>query len=169
MTRTEEHRMTTFRHILIAGLTLGVVLLAQPTLLHAQTSGEEEQLTRANTPMIVSGLFTFGLAYSVSALVAATTDDEANDELYMPIVGPWRAIQERGDCPVAEADCAHETTVKIRLGVLGVFQAIGAATFLYGLVHERKVNRATVAGQEMDFVPVSMAGGGRGLAVTGSF
>lgn len=161
--------MTTFRHMLIAALTLGVVLLAHPTLSHAQAGGEEEELTRANTPMIVSGLVTFGLAYGVSALVAATTDSEPNDELYVPIVGPWRAIQERGDCPVAEADCAHETTTKIRLGVLGVFQAIGAATFLYGLVHERKVNRTTVAGQEMEFLPLSMPNGGRGLAVTGSF
>lgn len=168
--------MTFARRSLIAGLALGVVLVVSPTSTRAQTfdaafdtEEREVEVTWPNTPLVVSGLFTFGLSYGISAFVAAITDSAANDQLYVPVIGPWLDIYEREHCPLDEADCAQETTNKIRLGVLGAFQAIGAATFVYGLITQRKVNRATVAGKPIDIVPVMMDGGGKGFGVTGSF
>jgi hypothetical protein len=161
---------------LIAAL-LGAVLLALPAQALAQNQtvivppddDDTGDVSRTNTTPILSGALTFGLSYGAVVMVAATTDSSANDRLYVPLLGPWLAIADRPDCPVDEQSCDSETTKKLLLGVDGVLQAAGAITLVYGLMTPRTYTRTTVAGQQVEVVPVAMQGGGNGFGLTGSF
>lgn len=161
---------------LIAAL-LGTILLAIPAQALAQNQtviippddDDTGEVTRTNTAPILTGAVTFGLSYGAAVMVAATTDSDANDRLYVPLLGPWLAMADRPDCPVEDESCDSETTKKILLGVDGVFQAAGAISLVYGLLTPRRYTRTTVAGREVEFVPVSMQGGGKGFGLTGTF
>jgi hypothetical protein len=124
---------------------------------------------RANVTPIVGGVVLFGVSYGAAVIVAASTDSDANDRLYVPLLGPWLAMGDRGDCPVQDAACDSETSKKILLGVDGVLQATGAIVLVYGLLSPRSYTKTTVAGRDVDIVPVAMQGGGRGFGLTGSF
>ncbi|HUH04827.1 MAG TPA: hypothetical protein VML75_22675 [Kofleriaceae bacterium] len=155
---------------------LGVVLLALPAQALAQQQtviippdDDSSRVSSTNTTPILTGALTFGLSYGAAVMVAATTDSSANDRLYVPLIGPWLAIADRPECPVDEQSCDSETTKKVLLGVDGVFQAVGAITLVYGLLTPRSYTRTTVAGQQVEVVPVAMQGGGNGFGLTGSF
>jgi hypothetical protein len=159
-------------------LVLGAALMAVPSLANAQTvvvpvetapPQHDDTYTTVNMTPVLSGALTFGVSYGIAVMIAATTDSDANDRLYVPIVGPWLAISDREDCPIESSSCDSETTKKILLGVDGVFQAVGAVTVVYGLLTPRRLTRTQVAGQDVEFVPVAMQGGGRGFGLTGAF
>jgi hypothetical protein len=160
--------------MLSAGL-LATALLALPAQAQVQITEVEPAdhpsvvHTHANTPAVVSGAVTFGVAYGAAVIVAATTDRDANKHLYIPLVGPWLAISNRADCPGEQDGCSTETGKKILLGVDGVFQAAGAVVLAYGLLTPRSYTRSSVGGQPVEIVPVAMQGGGRGLGFTGTF
>jgi hypothetical protein len=163
---------------LIAGL-FGASLLALSPQAHAQTTvvvppsdssdGSSVVYTRANTPAVVSGALMFGVAYGAVVIVAATTDRDANNRLYVPLIGPWLAIKGRGDCPVDQEACDSETTKKILLGADGVFQAAGVITLAYGLLTTRSYRHGSASHQGVEIVPVAMQGGGRGFGLAGTF
>src|SRR5713101_1973136 len=80
-----------------------------------------------NSSMLGSGLFTFGVPYIASVVVASTSDHPGDNNLYIPVVGPWLDFANRGDCgAIAQRSCDHETANKVLLPVDGVFQGIGA-------------------------------------------
>lgn len=128
-------------------------------------------VVRRNTPMIVSGLVTFGLAYGISAGIAAGTDSDANDRLYVPLVGPWLSMADRPDCPVESESCDGETTKKVFLAVDGIVQGAGLLTFFYGLLNPLEGRQVDVAGAQVSKLrvnPVAVEAGG-GLALSGWF
>jgi len=141
-----------------------------PTPQQAAAS-ENESYTVANSSVITSGVVTFGISYGVAAIAAASSDRDSNKRMYVPLLGPWLAMADRGDCPVAESRCDHETRDKVLMAVDGVFQAAGVITAVYGVltpvtvVHSR--NSAKI---DAHVIPVSMGqGSSAGLGVVGTF
>jgi hypothetical protein len=127
---------------------------------------DQVMMTTTNTPVIVSRALTFGLAYGIAAMAAATSENSADERLYVPLLGPWLDLADRPNCAVSDSACDRETTKKILIGADGVFQAIGVTVVVYGILTPRH----HMAGDDsMRVVPVSMGNGARGLALTGSF
>ncbi|HEY8946826.1 MAG TPA: hypothetical protein VIM73_21435 [Polyangiaceae bacterium] len=74
-----------------------------------------------NRKLLGSGIWTLGLSYVPAVVVAVESDLPADDNLFIPVAGPWLDYGTR-DCP----ECNHETLNKVLLVTDGVFQGIGA-------------------------------------------
>jgi hypothetical protein len=84
-----------------------------------------------NRPLLITGLVLFGGTYGASAIVGAASNREADEKLFIPVVGPWLDLHER-DC---DADpCDRETMNKTLLIGSGALQGIGAVSMLLSLM-----------------------------------
>jgi len=87
--------------------------------------------TWPNRPMLVTGLVVFGATYGASVIVGAASNREADEKLYVPVVGPWLDLKDR-DCDVNP--CSHETLNKTLIIGSGALQGIGALSIVLSLV-----------------------------------
>jgi hypothetical protein len=87
-----------------------------------------------NAPVFATGALVFAGSYGASVVVAGSSDHPGADRLYVPVVGPWLALNDWGDCPIEEPRCDRNTTDKVLLVADGVFQAAGVVTMLSGLL-----------------------------------
>jgi hypothetical protein len=88
-----------------------------------------------NAPVFATGALVFAISYGASVITASTTDnDRGNHRLYVPVVGPWLALNDRGSCDITRISCDHETTAKVLLIADGVFQAAGIVGMLDGIL-----------------------------------
>lgn len=84
-----------------------------------------------NRPLLITGLVVFGGTYGASAIVGAASNREADEKLFIPVVGPWLDLKDR-DC---DADpCSHETLNKTLLIGSGALQGLGALSMVLSLV-----------------------------------
>ncbi len=124
-----------------------------------------------NTPMFTTGALVFAGAYGGSVIVAGTSDHTGDDRLYVPVLGPWLDLADRGSCPVAQHACDNETTAKVLLVADGVFQAAGLLAMVDGIfvpVHHRVTT--VEARREYKKIHVTPASyNGPGFAVMGHF
>jgi hypothetical protein len=135
-----------------------------------QAAAQGETTTVTNTSVITTGVLTFGVAYGIAAIAAAQSDDSADKRLYVPLLGPWLAMSDRGDCPVEEAKCDSQTTDKILLAVDGVFQAAGVVTAVYGVLSPVTVTHTTTTAQSLRVTPMHAGQGvSAGLGLGGVF
>jgi hypothetical protein len=88
-----------------------------------------------NTPLLVTGLVTFGASYGASVIAARVSDRESDDKLYYPVVGPWMALNDR-DC--AAESCSKKTLHTALLVGSGVVQGVGALSMVLSLMIPRK-------------------------------
>ncbi len=155
--------MNTFTRIAAVGLAGALTLT--PALSRADE--ETEAYTTTNTPAIATGLTIFGLSYGAAVVAAATSDNSADERMFVPVLGPWLTLADRPDCPVEQQECDSQTTQKILIGADGVLQAAGVITAVYGLLTPR-----TIVSQDDDddyvVVPVAI-GDGHGFAFKGKF
>lgn len=87
-----------------------------------------------NAPVFATGALVFAGSYGASAVVAGSSDHAGADRLYVPVVGPWLALNDWGDCPIEEPRCDENTTDKVLLVADGVFQAAGVVTMISGIL-----------------------------------
>lgn len=129
-----------------------------------------------NAPVFATGALVFAATYGASVITAATTNGErGNNRLYVPVVGPWLALNDRGSCDITRTACDHETTVKVLLIADGVFQAAGIVGMLDGLLQpssHREVLVETRLDRKTRIRPTmvsSASGSSPGVAVLGHF
>jgi hypothetical protein len=118
-----------------------------------------------NAPVFVSGAVIFGASYGAAAIASSASDHPGADRLWVPVVGPWLALNDWGSCPIDQPRCDSNTTDKVLLIADGVFQAAGIITMVDGLLspsHHRVVTRT--ADTKVHVTPT-----GSGLAVFGHF
>jgi hypothetical protein len=77
----------------------------------------------------MSGLIAAGVPYIGSVVVAASSRHAGDQDLWIPVVGPYVDVGNRGGCP-ANSDCGTETVNKALLVIDGVIQSIGALEIL---------------------------------------
>ena len=99
-----------------------------------QTPESYEVVDAWNAPVFATGAVVFAGTYGASAIVAATSDHVGANRLYVPIAGPWLALNDWGDCPVDQPRCDENTTDKVLLVADGVFQAAGVITMVTGIL-----------------------------------
>jgi hypothetical protein len=131
-----------------------------------QTPESYEVVDAWNAPVFATGALVFGASYAASAVVAATSDHPGADRLYVPVAGPWLALNDWGDCPIENPRCDENTTEKVLLVADGVFQAAGVITMVTGLLSPttHTVYRTTTADKSIKVRPTK-----NGFAVLGRF
>ena len=123
--------------------------------------------------MFTTGAIVFGAAYGASVIAAASSDsnnDRGNRRLYVPVVGPWLALNDRGSCDITRSSCDHETTAKVLLIADGVFQAAGIIGMLDGVFQpssHRVIARSAKLDTKVHVTPTVAQG--PGVAVFGRF
>ena len=129
-----------------------------------------------NAPVFATGALVFAATYGASVITAATTDnDRGNHRLYVPVVGPWLALNDRGSCDITRITCDHETTAKVLLIADGVFQAAGIVGMLDGILQPSSHREVLTTGKIDKKTRVrptmvsSASGSAPGLAVLGHF
>ena len=142
------------------------------------TPQTEEVYDYWNAPVFATGAVVFAASYGASVIVAANSSqdelDRGNNRLYVPIVGPWLALNDRGDCPIERESCDNETTAKVLLIADGVFQAAGVIGMLDGLLRPSThrvlvTNKIDTKTRVRPTVIGSVSGSAPGVSVRGYF
>jgi hypothetical protein len=106
-------------------------------------------------------------------VVAAANSNSFDNNLYIPLVGPWLDLRSRPGCSgPGEADCSgRENGSRALLVLSGVFQALGVMTAAVGLIVPEKRHTVITAKADKPSVHVTPAlvRNGYGLAAYGSF
>jgi hypothetical protein len=173
------------KHVIVAWAALAGSLLAvtAATSAHAETAApgaaapvvvEQTSYAPPNRLILAAGIAAFVGSYGTSVIIAAANDNSYDNNLYIPLLGPWLDLQNRPGCGgPGEAHCTgRENTERAGLVVSGVFQALGLMTVAVGLiVPEKRHTKTTIAKADALRLRVSPAlvQSGYGLAADGSF
>jgi len=87
-----------------------------------------------NSPMVITGGAMFVGSYGASIVTAAVSNHAGANRLYIPVAGPWLALDQWGGCPGGNASCDSNTADKVLLIADGVVQGISVITMLSGMV-----------------------------------
>ncbi len=142
-------------------LAVSVVASLFSSAATAQTDAPE---VRPNPHLLVTGLFTTGVAYTPAIVVAMTSPRPEDQYLYAPLAGPWLDLVNR--------DRDGDTDLNRTLLVLdGVVQAIGALEVVASFMFADKSNAATVETDAFTahFVPTRLGADGYGVSARGKF
>jgi hypothetical protein len=142
------------------------VVVVQPYQEQRPVMVETESSPRG--PLIASGLVSFGISYGAAVAVAATSNHQGDNRLYVPVLGPWLDLGDRGSCNINNSACDGETTSKVLLVVDGIFQGAGVLAVVGGILAPSP-SRTLVSDTRVHVVPVSYGSGAPGLAAFGRF
>lgn len=125
---------------IIAGV-LATLALAIPSSSYAQERdrpADEER--KPNRSMLITGSAIFLGTYAASATVGAFSDNKADNNLFIPVVGPWIDVAER-DCKLGQCSTSEDVAIAHLIGS-GAAQAAGIGIVIGSFfVHERKDGR----------------------------
>jgi len=135
---------------------------------------QQTTTTNYGTPLLVSGLVTFGISYGAAVVVAATSDRDADQKLFIPIAGPWIDLADRGDCDVGTSCSDNESTNKVLLVVDGVFQGAGALATVVGVLQpwgseSTSTTTTTASKTGIHVAPASLGRATPGIVAFGRF
>jgi hypothetical protein len=143
-----------------------------PTRYNTTEPAYQEVTDSYNAPMFTTGALVFAASYGTSVIVAAaSSNDRGHDRLYVPVLGPWLALNDRGSCDILKSSCDHETTAKVLLVADGVFQAAGIIGMLDGVLQpssHRVVTRSAKLDTKVRLRP-TIVQGNPGIKVFGRF
>lgn len=122
-----------------------------------------------NAPLFTGGVVLFGAAYGGAVIAASQSDNEHDDRLYVPLIGPWLDLADRGDCDVQNESCDDETTTKVLLVADGIFQAGGAALMVGSFLFPKTVHESAPITAMRHIKPVRVGTAGRGFAFSTTF
>jgi hypothetical protein len=176
-------------------LTLGTALvMALPTTGYAQTTTiitpvpvtapvTAEQHVLPNPPLLASGLTGLVVGYLPALGVAIASDHKGDDELFIPVAGPWLDLGKRScsGVTVATADGPYEVASQKNCGSSGIetaaliadgaVQGLGALQVIgsFFIPERRLVSTSKTHAPRFAVVPTSFAGHGAGAVATGNF
>jgi hypothetical protein len=173
------------KYVIVAWVALSGCLLAVTTatasLADTAVTGEPaapaviEKTSYAppNRPILAAGIITFIGSYGPAVIVAAANNNSFDNNLYIPLVGPWLDLRSRPGCSgPGEANCTGtESGSRALLVLSGVFQALGVMTAAVGLIvpEKRHIASNAKAGKPSVHVFPAPVRDGYGLAAYGSF
>ena len=156
------------KHVAITAALASVLYVSAANAQHR--TNETVVSTGPNSSMLGSGLFSFGVPYIASVVVASTSDHPGDNNLYIPVVGPWMDFANRGDCgALGQRSCDHETAYKVLLAVDGVFQGIGALEIVGAFLSPETRTVSVATKPRFTVGPSSVGRAGYGVAAVGTF
>lgn len=131
----------------------------------------EEVADSYNAAMFTSGALVFAASYGASAIVASQDSNRGNNRLFVPVLGPWLALGDRGSCDINKSSCDHETTAKVLLVADGIFQAAGIVGMLDAVIQPgtHRVAAHVARNDKKIHVTPTVTNGSPGLAALGRF
>jgi hypothetical protein len=121
----------------------------------------------------MTGLIVAGAPYIASMAVAGTSGHAGDSDLWIPAIGPWLDVAQRGGCPQNGASCGPEIGNKVLLVGDGILQSVGvleiAGSFIFPEHEHVTTIQTSKAGDFVTFAPSRMGAGGYGLAAAGTF
>ena len=154
------------------------VVVVQPQTQRAVTTEQPSGYAGPNRSLLATGLVAFGGTYLASVIVAGTSNHQGDSHLYVPVVGPWLDVGDRGSCTSTfSSNCDPETLNKVLLVGDGVLQGVGVIAIVLSLIvpEERStVTTTTTAKAEppkptLRVLPGSVARGAPGMVLVGSW
>jgi hypothetical protein len=126
------------------------------------------QKFRPHRPLMSTGAGLFVGTYATSAIVAAVNDNDADRNLYIPVVGPWLDLADR-QCD--NRTCDNEGWSKAALIASGVLQGAGVAVAVASAFLPEKINEEKVATTtpSLRVAPGLVGARGYGLALLATF
>jgi hypothetical protein len=126
---------------------------------------------RPNRTLLSTGVGIFAISYGASLVVAAVSERDADKNLFIPVVGPWIDLGDRG-CDSSPCG-SREDIDKAMIITSGIVQGAGVLMALGSLVIPESTSiteRRTTARSkpEIRVTPVSFAAGA-GLGAIGRF
>jgi hypothetical protein len=120
-----------------------------------------------NSEVIFGGVFVLTSAYLFSAMAAAGSPVKADEQLYIPLVGPWLDISKRPHCGPRkdQPSCRTEPANMTLLVTSGLAQGIGTLVLMGGIMFP-KMKVVTTRVGEVQVLP-SAAPGTAGLTAFG--
>ncbi len=140
---------------------------AAPAPQPVYTNPETEEYDAWNAPVFATGALVFAGTYGASVITAAESSHPGAERLYVPVVGPWLALNDWGHCPVSSPMCDTNTTDKVLLVADGLFQAAGLIAMVDGVLeptHHRIFARTANKEKSIDVAPSA-----QGFVVFGHF
>lgn len=128
---------------------------------------------RPNRSLLSTGTGIFVLSYGSSVVAAAVSDRDADKRLFIPVVGPWLDLGDRG-CTVGSPCGGNEDVAKAMIITSGVVQGAGVLLALSSLIIPESTNiqertrTAKAVKPEVRVLPVSFTAGA-GLGAVGRF
>jgi hypothetical protein len=167
--------MKRLRRTAVASLAVSLATMSYASLSRAQEVvthevTEEKTETVPNTTLIVTGAVAFGVPYVISASIASESSHQGDSHLWVPIVGPWLDLGDRGALPPDNTSPRDtELTNRVLLVVDGVFQAAGALEVVSGFLFPVERERRVASKPWVRVSPMKLGYGGYGLGTVGSF
>jgi hypothetical protein len=164
-----------------APVSLAQLTVAAPptgtTIVTAQPGvAEQTSYSAPNRVIVASGAGAFVGAYVPAILVAAVSGASYDNNLYIPLAGPWLDLANRPPCGgLGQQVCSTENGYRAMLIASGVFQGLGAlATGVGLLTPERHTVRVTAkadapAKANLHVAPSPVGHGGYGVTAFGDF
>jgi hypothetical protein len=138
--------------------------------------GEQTTYQAPNGPLLLGGVALFLGSYAPAVIAAAVVNTSFDNNLYIPLVGPWLDIANRPSCGGRlEPRCTSEGGRKAILAVDGVLQGVGAVATVMGLVLAGKHTEIVTARADrtpkahLSVVPSQMGRDGYGVVAFGDF
>ena len=143
----------------------------QTNIVAAGPPGRERAAsTGPNALLLMNGLFTFGIPYGISVVVAAESSRDGDKNLFVPVAGPWIAYASEGSCPANEISCGRTTGTKVLLAADGILQAIGAIELVAAfVVPESRTVASSQPKTRVMVAPTQVGREGVGVAAVGTF
>jgi hypothetical protein len=128
---------------------------------------------RPNRYLLMTGLIVAGAPYIASMAVAGTSGHDGDSDLWIPAIGPWLDVAQRGGCPRNGASCGPEIGNKALLVGDGILQSVGVLEIVGSFIFPEHEHVTTIqtskAGDFVTLAPSRMGAGGYGLAAAGTF
>ncbi|MBX3187033.1 MAG: hypothetical protein KF819_08465 [Labilithrix sp.] len=120
---------------------------------------------RPNTPLLVTGVSMFLGSYATTAAVAGIGGRAADENLFIPVVGPWLNVADRR-CE----RCAGEDLNKVLVVGSGIIQGLGVLMAGASFLVPEKFEAATIQAGPMKLqIAPTAAQGGAGIGAFGTF
>ena len=162
--------MSTGKRVRAIGVVVGALLLARVATARAETVVVHDTDDGSSGGLIVSSAVVFGLSYGASVFVAANSSHPGDNRLYVPVLGPWLDLAQRGSCgSIANSSCDGETTNKILLIGDGIIQGASAIGFLTGILSPTRTAVVASKNATVHLTPVSLSGHAPGMGAFGTF
>jgi hypothetical protein len=158
-----------------SGLVLGLATPSFAEVGAAEPAAATELTTYRppNVPILAAGIGTFVASYGAAITVGAANSNSADNNLFIPIAGPWLDLQNRPSCGGPGApSCSIEDGSRALLVIDGIFQGLGVLAIGLGLVVPEKRHTVVSARTQKPSVhvfPAQVSRDGYGVAAAGAF
>jgi len=149
------------------------VVTPQPVAQPQPTVTEQTSYSPPNPFLLGTGLIAFAGSYIPSVIVAAANNNSYDNNLYIPVVGPWIDLGNRPACGgFGQTGCGTEDGYKALLIISGTVQGLGALATVMGLVVPQKHTTVVVAKADkptLHVLPAQLNRDAYGVAAFGNF